>query len=190
MDYGLFLSIDFSKAFDSVHHNYFVAFFTHLGLAPQMITLMMKMLTSLFVFGVGKGVVREVQVTPELGVRQGDPLSLALFAMICSVLVPMLQALSPSNRVLLYAFLLYIPISSALICPLIPDIMYRLRRYAKFVGLKINLDKSAFLLLGFWRDPPKTKLTSTGVPVQSKVKYLGNLFGDVRRDEAFAPHLA
>ena len=63
--------------------------------------------------------------------------------------------------------------------PLIPDIMDTLRRYAKFVGLKINLLKSAFLLRGFLTERQKTKLTSTRNPVQSKVKYLGNLFGDV-----------
>ena len=68
--------------------------------------------------------------------------------------------------------------------------MYTLRRYAKFVGLRINLDKSAFLLRGFWTDRQKTKLENTGIPVQSKVKYLGNLFGDVTPDEAFAPHLS
>ena len=34
MEYGLYLSIDFAKAFDLVHHNYFIVFFHYLGLPP------------------------------------------------------------------------------------------------------------------------------------------------------------
>ena len=32
MQQGLVVSVDFSKAYDSVHHDYFVAFFLHIGL--------------------------------------------------------------------------------------------------------------------------------------------------------------
>ena len=192
MEYGLFISIDFAKAFDSVHHNYFIAFFQHLGLPPPMISLIPSMLTSPFVFGVGRGVVCTVQVKPGSGVRQGDPLSPAVFAMVCSVLIPQLQEVSPAIRALFYAddLMIYIPISPSLIIQLLPNIMQVLKTYTKFVGLHINEDKSAFLLKGFWSDNQRKRLTDRGIPIKAKVKYLGNLFGQVSAEEAYAPHLA
>ena len=132
LEYDLFLSIDFAKAFDSVHHNYCVASFQHLGLLATMISLIMSMLTSPFIFGVRWGVVHTVR--PGSGVRQGDPLSPALFALVCSALVPMLQEVSPSIRILFCAddLLLYIPISPALVRPLITRIMNTRKRCAQF----------------------------------------------------------
>ena len=35
MEEGLFVSIDFSKAFDCVHHNYYRAFFIHILAFPS-----------------------------------------------------------------------------------------------------------------------------------------------------------
>ena len=57
MEEGVFVSIDFSKAFNSVHHNYFKASFLCFGLLVPLIALLLSMLTSPFIFGVGKGVV-------------------------------------------------------------------------------------------------------------------------------------
>ena len=51
-------------------------------------------------------------------------------------------------------------------------------------------DKSAFILKGFWSDNQRKRLTDTGIPIKAKVKYLGNLFGQVSAEEAYAPHLA
>ena len=106
------MSIDFSKGFDSVHHNYFKAFFLYIGLPVPLIALILSMLTSPFIFRVGKGVVPVVQLHPKSGVPQGDQLSPALFAMVCSVLIPMLQHLSPHIHALFYAdhLVLYIPL--------------------------------------------------------------------------------
>ena len=56
MEEGVFVSIDFSKAFDSVHHNYIKAFFLYIGLPVPLIALILSMLTPPFIFGVGKGV--------------------------------------------------------------------------------------------------------------------------------------
>ena len=58
-----------------VHHNYFVAFFLHVGLPIPLISLPMTMFKAQFIFAVGKGVVKEVAISPESGVKQGDPLS-------------------------------------------------------------------------------------------------------------------
>ena len=97
------MSIDFSKAFDFVHHHYFKAFFLYIGPPFPLIALILSMLTSPFIFGVGKGVVPAVQLHPNLGVRQGDPLPPALFAIVCSVLIPMLQHPGPHINALFYA---------------------------------------------------------------------------------------
>ena len=59
----------------------------------------------------GRGVVQDVATSPASGIKLGDPLSPAIFVMACSVLVKVLQQISPHARVLLYAddLFLYIP---------------------------------------------------------------------------------
>ena len=47
-----------------------------------------------------------MQVRPESGVRKGDPLSPALFAPICSLLVPMLLLLRQSPPTYAHCFML------------------------------------------------------------------------------------
>ena len=46
--------------------------------------------------------VPSVQLPTKFGVRQGNPLSPALFAMVCFVLVPALQRLSPDIKILVF----------------------------------------------------------------------------------------
>ena len=64
MQQGVVVSIDFSKASTTiVHHNYFVAFFLHIGLPVSLISLLMTMFKAPFDFAVGRGVVKEVAIT-------------------------------------------------------------------------------------------------------------------------------
>ena len=91
MRQGLVISIDFAKAYDSIHHNYMAVFFLHLALPIPLIALLMFIFKAPFVFAVGRGVVKEVSVTPASGIKQGDPLSPAIFVMACSVLVPIIR---------------------------------------------------------------------------------------------------
>ena len=69
-----------------------------------------------------------VSVSPVSGIKQGDPLSLAIFVMACSVLVEVLQRISPLLNVLFHAddLLLYIPAPPSKACALLPQVFEKL----------------------------------------------------------------
>ena len=149
MQQGPVISIDSVKAYDLVHHNYMTAFFLHMALQIPMIALLMFIFKALFVFALGKGVVKGVEVTPALGIKQGDPLSPATFVMACSVLVKALQHTSPKIHGVFYVddLFLYIPQMTCsytppppnTVCALLPLIFEMLRKYGIYVRLRLNL---------------------------------------------------
>ena len=98
MPQGLMVSFNFSKAYDTVHYNHFVAFFLHVGLPILLIALLMTMFKAQFIFAVGRGMVNEVAVSPQSGVKQGAAFSPAIFVMVCSIIVHALRAIFPRYR--------------------------------------------------------------------------------------------
>ena len=47
------VSLDFSKAYDTVHHNYFMAFFLHVGWPIPLTSLLMTIFKAQVIFAVG-----------------------------------------------------------------------------------------------------------------------------------------
>ena len=64
MQEGVFVSIDYSKAFGSVHHNYFNGLSLYIGLPVPRIALILSMLTLPFIFGWERGWFQRYTYTP------------------------------------------------------------------------------------------------------------------------------
>ena len=150
MDHGVFLSVDFSKAYDSVFHNYLRAFFRCIALSPATAALVISMFKAPLVFSVGRGIVPEVPLHPGQGSNRETPLSPAIFVMVWSVPIPTVQKISPDKHVLFYEddLLSYTP-PPAQVIPLLHKVFGAIKVYGYNVGMKISLDKSTFLLKGF-----------------------------------------
>ena len=148
MQQGLMVSLDFSKAYDTVHHNYFIAFFLHVGLPIPLISLLMTMFKAQFVFAMGRGVVKEVLVPPQSRVKQGDPLSPAVFVMVCSVIVHESNIPKDTRSLLCTRPPAVRSPSPRPTCALLPLVFEQLRQFGLFGGLQLNLSKSAFLTQG------------------------------------------
>ena len=65
-----------------------------------------------------------------------------------------------------------------------------LERFRDFSGLRLNFDKTRFLLRGFWPDPVRQQMAELGCKADSSARYLDIQLGVVSPEEAFAPALA
>ena len=64
--------------------------------------MILHLLQASFLFPVGSGYVPDIQHCPELGTRQGDPFSLALFSLVVLLLIHSIKRVCPDAIVLMY----------------------------------------------------------------------------------------
>ena len=177
---GRYLTIDFSKTYDSVSYDHMSSYLRFLGLLEPYLRLIMSLVVSRILFCVGSGYVPDVQLRPSSGLRQGDPLLPALFAVLTTILVYDLCQLRMDLQMFSYAddFLLYIPGTRSEVAGAMEVIMWRFLVYGNFSGLGVNVSKTKLVLRKHKVDSQRTTVYS-GVALCDAFRYLGIHFGHV-----------
>ena len=109
---GCFAAVDFSKAYDSVDHDYARAFFSAIGLPPDLSSLLLHLFKSPYILNVAGRIDTTQKITLGAGVRQGDPLSPAVFCLFTAPAIFELKKSFPGLKVPMYADDLLIYISA------------------------------------------------------------------------------
>ena len=100
---GMFLALDFVEAYDSVRRPFLEAALIHLQLSANNVSQLVTALKGAVLFCLAQGYVPEVAMTPGSGVRQGDPLSPAVFSVLTVFLIYLVQPPLLDIVLLLYA---------------------------------------------------------------------------------------
>ena len=158
----------------------------YLMIGHDYIALLMQLLTAELIIEVCGEVVPKAVVRPRSGVRQGGPLSPALFSALTLALVYDVSRLHADLEILLYAddMLLLFRGSGRRALGNVEAVLYVLGIFGHYSGLTINKGKSYALVKTRSRECP-THIA--GLQVQQKLKYLGVLLGHVSPSEAYGP---
>ena len=111
MTRGFMRTIDFRKAYDSVTFNYLDAVLRVMQLPSSYVSLILMVVSTPGLFVVNGAVVHNVVHHPSSAIRQGDPLSPALFVLVVSQVILALKRSLPDVIVIMYVddLLLYLP---------------------------------------------------------------------------------
>ena len=89
--WACWVAVDDSKAYDSASHPMLRALLTFIQFPPAWVHVLTQILQEPVLFLVGGGVVREEELRPSSGIRQGDPLSPIIFSLVTSLIIYVLR---------------------------------------------------------------------------------------------------
>ena len=141
--------------------------------------LIMHLLQAPHLFSVGQGYVPDIRHHPAAGTRQGDPLSLALFSLVSSMIIHPIEPACPSSVVLMYADDLIVFFLGAGDVSRLSTVLRVVREFAEFSGLRINLRKAAGIISNEQLKAWWSAMRGKGINVQHFIKYLGVRLGNI-----------
>ena len=161
---GAWVTMDFTKAFDTVSHPMLEAFLLYAGMPSQWVAVILEFLRGPLGFIVGRRV-SETYIKPTGGIRQGDTLSPSLFVLLTSILCRKLSMELPQCKVFLYAddSMVWVPGTPAEVQAQTLRLTEIMSQYARYTGQALNLAKSKAVLQGDWG--PMTVTSVGGIDV-------------------------
>ena len=206
---GFLLFVDFSKAFDSMSHQYLLTILAHVGCPPFYVRLYTALLTNMAAVPVFGGRTYSAKIGVARGIKQGGPASPLLFCLAMDPLLEKLDAttstgpqLRPSQlhpqgvrtpSSVLGGFMDDVGVGFEDI-HLIQPISLLFLDFQGVAGLKVNLDKTMLIPTQDLTDNQRQVIHASrwpNLPVQDSGKYLGVKMGRaVTVDAIFAAALA
>ena len=176
------IAIDYSKAYDSVNHGLVEALLEFIQMPVFLVRICLAVMRGAILFLVGRRLVREVEMHPESGIRQGDPFSPVVFVLVASLLL----FVSPRQDCTFWLYsddtLVRVVGSPHNLKVKSQAILNSVQLFGMWSGLRINMVKSEVLLKGVPREN-----TWVGLCTVPFIKYLGGYIGDIPAERSFAP---
>lgn len=169
---GIWISLDFAKAFDSLSHNMISSYLEYLGVPSKVIQLLDTYMKGPIHILVGQTMTQDY-INPTSGIRQGDTLSPSIFSLVTTLLVYALKRTTPETMVHLYAddTLCHIRGPEGTQQREIGIILDTMHEYHRYTGLKVNSDKSACIT------QKREAAQCAGIAVTKSFRYLGIQLG-------------
>ena len=137
-------------------------------------------------------VVQSVVWVRRAGIRQGDPFSPAIFALLALAIIQVLPKLHVGLQVRMYRMyaddlIVYLSFDAEVATNVAASIVHCLREFGLYTGLRMNVGKSTITLKGLEIQEDIERL---GLSIFSKVRYLGIIIGDATPQEVYAKAIA